>query len=133
MLSLLLGYETLRYAVVDQPHLVDAICEKVTAISVELMRVLADSAKRSVIWVSDDLGFRTGTIVSLDFLRAKILPWQTRCAEIARPKDKPYLIQYCGNIDGIIEELILYVGIDGKHSFEDAMLPVTEVMEAKRR
>jgi uroporphyrinogen decarboxylase len=68
--------------------------------------------------------------MSPDFLRRKILPWHKRCAEIARSKGKPYLLHSCGKLDEIMDDLIDDVGMDGKHSFEDAILPVAE---AKRR
>jgi uroporphyrinogen decarboxylase len=130
MLSFLLGYETLCYAVVDQPALIDAILEKVGRFYVDFTRVLADFRTSAIIWGSDDLGYRSGTLMSPEFLRAKVLPWHRRCAEIARSKGKPYLLHSCGNLNLIIEDLIADVGIDGRHSFEDAILPVTE---AKRR
>ena len=130
ILSFLLGYETLCYAVVDQPDLVDAILERVGAFYVELTRTLADFRTAAVIWGSDDLGFRTGTMMSPEFLRTKILPWHRRCAEIAHAKDKPYLLHSCGNLDGIMADLVDDVGIDARHSFEDVILPVAE---AKRR
>ncbi len=130
ILSFLLGYETLCYMVVDQPDLVDAILGKVGAFYVEFTRVLADSPRVAVIWSSDDLGFRTGTMMDPGFLRAKILPWHARCAAIAHAAGKPYLLHSCGNLDRIMDDLIGGVGIDGKHSYEDAILPVTE---AKRR
>lgn len=130
ILSFLLGYETLCYFVVDQPALIDAILEKVGAFYVDFTRALADFSRVAVIWGSDDMGFRSGTMMSPDFLRRKILPWHKRCAEIARSKSKPYLLHSCGQLDEIMNDLIDEVGIDGKHSFEDAILPVTE---AKRR
>jgi uroporphyrinogen decarboxylase len=45
---------------------------------------------------------------------------------IARSKGKPYLLHSCGKLDEIMDDLIDDVGIDGKHSFEDAILPVTQ-------
>ena len=130
ILSFLLGYESLCYAVVDQPDLVDAVLEKVGAFYVDFTRALVDFSRVAVVWGSDDLGFKTGTMMSPDFLRAKILPWHKRCADVAHAKGKPYLLHSCGNLDGIMEDLISDVGMDGKHSFEDTILPVTE---AKRR
>jgi uroporphyrinogen decarboxylase len=130
ILSFLLGYETLCYAVVDQPDLVDAILEKAGAFYVSFTRALADFTRVAVIWGSDDLGFRSGTMMSPEFLRDKILPWHKRCAEIAHAKGKPYLLHSCGKLDEIMDDLIDDVGIDAKHSFEDAILPVAE---AKRR
>jgi uroporphyrinogen decarboxylase len=126
MLSFLLGYETLCYFVVDEPALVDAILERVGIFYADFTRVLADFSKAAVIWGSDDLGFRSGTMMSPDFLRVKILPWHARCAEIARSKGKPYLLHSCGRLDAIMRDLIEDVCIDGKHSFEDAIQPVAE-------
>ncbi len=126
ILSFLLGYESLCYAVVDQPELVDAILEKAGAFYVDFTRALVDFSRVAVVWGSDDLGFRSGTMMSPDFLRGKILPWHKRCAGIAHSKGKPYLLHSCGNLDEIMEDLVSDVGIDGKHSFEDAILPVTE-------
>ncbi len=129
ILSFLLGYETLCYAVVDQPDLVDAILEKAGSFYVDFTTALVDFACVAVVWGSDDLGFRSGTMMSPAFLREKILPWHKRCAEIAHAKGKPYLLHSCGNLDEIMEDLISDVGIDGKHSFEDAILPVTQAKQ----
>ncbi len=126
ILSFLLGYETLCYAVVDMPDLVDAILGKVGAFYVDFTRLLADFPKAAVIWGSDDLGFRSGTMMSPGFLREKILPWHARCAETAHAKGKPYLLHSCGKIDAIMPDLLDTVRIDGRHSFEDAIQPVTE-------
>jgi uroporphyrinogen decarboxylase len=126
ILSFLLGYESLCYAVVDQPDLVDAILEKAGTFYVDFTRALVDFSRVAVVWGSDDLGFRTGTMMSPEFLRTKILPWHTRCAEISHAKGKPYLLHSCGNLEQIMEDLISEVRVDAKHSFEDAILPVTE-------
>jgi uroporphyrinogen decarboxylase len=126
ILSFLLGYETLCYAVVDQPDLVDAILEKAGSFYVDFTRALVDFSRVAVVWGSDDLGFRSATMMSPDFLRTKILPWHARCAQIAHEKGKPYLLHSCGNLDAIMEDLVTDVRVDAKHSFEDAILPVTE-------
>ncbi len=126
ILSFLLGYETLCYFVVDEPALVDAILEKVGTFYLDFTKALADFSRVAVIWGSDDLGFRSGTLMSPDFLRRKILPWHKQCAEIARSRGKPYLLHSCGRLGEIMDDLIDDVGITGKHSFEDSIQPVTE-------
>jgi uroporphyrinogen decarboxylase len=65
-------------------------------------------------------------MTSPEFLRERILPWHQICARIAHEHGKPYLLHSCGNLDAVMEDLIDTVGIDGKHSFEDTILPVTE-------
>jgi uroporphyrinogen decarboxylase len=42
----------------------------------------------------------------------------------------PYYIHSCGAVDEIMEDFIAMVRVDGKHSFQDNVLPVRE---AKRR
>jgi len=38
----------------------------------------------------------------------------------------PYFLHSCGNLDSIIDDLIDDIGIDGKHSFEDAIVPAED-------
>jgi uroporphyrinogen decarboxylase len=72
------------------------------------------------------MGFRTGTLVSPEALRAYCLPWQRKLAALAHGKRLPYFLHSCGNLAGIMDELIDEVKIDGKHSFEDAIIPAEE-------
>ena len=41
-------------------------------------------------------------------------------------KGLPYFVHSCGNLVEIMDDLIDEVGIDGKHSFEDAIMPINE-------
>jgi uroporphyrinogen decarboxylase len=45
---------------------------------------------------------------------------------MAHERGLPYFLHSCGNLASIMEDLITDVGIDGKHSFENAILPVQE-------
>lgn len=125
-LTWLMGYETLCMKIYDDPGLVDAICGKVGSFYKEYTRCLCDFNCVPIIWGSDDMGFRTSTMVSPDFLRQKIFPWHRVCAEIAHDSNRPYLIHACGKLDEIMPDLIDNVKIDAKHSFEDTIMPVTE-------
>jgi len=129
MVSFLMGYETFCYKMVDEPDLVDALAEKVGHFYMEYTSALCDFSCVSLVWGSDDMGFRSATLTSPQFLREKILPWHHRCAEIAHRKDRPYLLHNCGNLESIMEDLIEDVGIDAKHSFEDTIMPVTDVFK----
>ena len=126
MVTFLLGYETFCYKIIDDPELIDAILEKIGRFYVDYTRVMCDFSCVPVVWGSDDMGFRTGTLVSPDFLRQKILPWHKRCAEIAHENGRVYFLHNCGKLDEIMDDFIDDVGIDAKHSFEDTIMPVTE-------
>lgn len=126
LVTWLMGYETLCMKIYDDPSLVDAICEKVGIFYEAYTRCLCDFDCVPIIWGSDDMGFRSSTMVSPDFLRQKIFPWHKVCAEIAHDSKRPYLIHSCGKLDEIMPDLIDFVKIDAKHSFENTILPVTE-------
>ena len=126
MISFLLGYEAMCYLIHDDPALVRAVAERIGGFYVEWSRTLADFRCVPFLWGSDDMGFRTSTMVSPTFLRELVLPWHRACAEAGRARGKPYLLHACGDLSGIMEDLIREVGIAGKHSFEDGILPVTE-------
>jgi uroporphyrinogen decarboxylase len=126
MVSFLLGYERMCYLIHDDPQLVRAVAERIGQFYVHWTRTLADFRCVPLIWGSDDMGFRTSTMVSPPFLREVILPWHKACAEAGQAKGKPYLLHACGQLGEIMEDLIREVGIDAKHSFEDQILPVTE-------
>jgi uroporphyrinogen decarboxylase len=126
MVNFLQGYEQLCYNLFDAPDLVAGICEKIGQYYVKFTELICDFDCISIVWGSDDLGFRSGTMTSPDFLREQILPWHRECARIAHEHGRPYLLHSCGNLDSVMDDLIDAVGIDAKHSFEDTILPVTE-------
>ncbi len=126
----LIGYESLSYKLYDEPELVNSVFEKVGQFYIDYTKTLCDFSCIKLIWGADDMGFRTSTLFSPDLLREKVLPWHKRCAQISHENNKPYLLHACGNLEKIMNDLIDEVNIDAKHSYEDVILPVTEV---KRR
>ena len=129
-LSWLMGYETLCYSLYDQPDLVRAIADRCFEIDCEVTRRLVEFDRVKMIWGSDDMGFRTGTLIAPDDLRALVLPGHKALAEIAHEAGRLYLLHSCGNLEDIMDDLIEDVSIDAKHSFEDTIL---DVREAKQR
>jgi uroporphyrinogen decarboxylase len=69
-------------------------------------------------------------MISAQALIEKSFPWHKKMAAIAHEHGKIYLLHACGNLDEVMETLIEDVKIDGRHSFEDEIEPVTE---AKRK
>ena len=49
---------------------------------------------------------------------------------MAHVKGLPYFLHSCGNLREIMEDLIEDVGIDGKHSFENAIIPAPDFQAA---
>ena len=126
----LMGYTTLCYALVDEPDLVQAILDQVGALYRVVYERLAEMPVVGAVVISDDLGFKTQTLISPEALRRYIFPWHREFAVIAHAHDKPVIIHSCGYLDQVMDDLVDDVRIDARHSYEEVILPVTE---AKRR
>ncbi|MGO9308957.1 MAG: uroporphyrinogen decarboxylase family protein [Spirochaetia bacterium] len=126
LLSWLMGYETLCYALVDARGLVEAIAKKVDEITVRQARRFLQFDRVQALWGSVDMGFRTGLLLSPRDTRELVLSGHRRIAALAHEAGRLYLLHSCGNLADIREDLIDTVRIDGKHSWEDAIEPVTE-------
>lgn len=128
-LSMLMSYEGLCLALYDKPELVKAITDNVGELMERFYQHLLDLDKVIALFPGDDMGFRSGTLISPPDLRKYCLPWHKRFAEIAHQKGIPYFLHSCGNLESIMDDLISEVNIDGKHSFEDAIIPVQEFQQ----
>ena len=124
--SQILSYEGLSLLLYDNPGLVEAVSSRIGELICDYYRHIADLPNLLCIFQGDDMGFKTGTMIGPDDLRRYALPWHKRLAAIAHEKGLPYFLHSCGNLETIMEDLIEDVGIDAKHSFEDAILPVAE-------
>jgi len=132
-LSFLMGYETLCYALYDQRDLVAAIAEKIVELNRGVIKKFLEFERMCMIWGSDDLGFRTGTLISPQDMREFVLPGHKLMAQMSHDAGRPYLLHSCGNLTEIMDDLIDDVGIDAKHSFEDTIESVIDVKETYGR
>ena len=125
-MDMLVGFESLSMMMYDQPDLLKAIFDKVQNIIVESYKRILPMDKIAGFFQGDDMGFRTGTLFSPDFLKQYSLPGHKIVADLVHAQDKVYFLHSCGNIYGIMDYLIDEVGIDAKQSYEDVILPVEE-------
>jgi uroporphyrinogen decarboxylase len=126
----LMGYETLCYALYDQRDLVTAISEKLIWMYDIIVQRILQFDRVKIIWGSDDMGFKTGTLISPKDTRTFVLPGHKRIAEFSHQAGRPYLLHACGNLTTIMPDLMDDVKIDARHSFEDT---IETVVEAKRK
>ena len=120
----LMGYETFALSIFDQPDLVEAMFQKIEEICVPLSQSLVQMDRVIALWMGDDMGFKTGTMIAPNHLRRLVFPIQKRITSIAHEQGMPFLLHSCGNLEAVMDDLIDDVGIDAKHSFEDVIEPV---------
>jgi uroporphyrinogen decarboxylase len=126
----LMGYETLCYALYEQRDLVQAIMDRLMDIYQASIRLMLQFDRVKIVWGSDDMGFKTGTLVSPTDLRQFVLPGHKEMARLAHEAGRPYLLHSCGQLEAIMEDLVADVKIDARHSFEDT---IEDVVTAKQR
>ncbi len=126
VMNVLVGYEPLAFMLYEQPDLAEAIFSKVGEILYAMSERVVGLPKVAGFFQGDDMGYKSGTLISPDHLRQYVLPWHKKVASLAHDNNLTYILHTCGNVEAIMEDLIDDVRIDAKHSFEDKIQPVTE-------
>lgn len=124
--NLFFGIETLSFLSADEPELVRAVFDKLSDIKYRFTEQVIGLPNVIGIWEHDDMGHKTSTMVSPDFLREYVLGHHKKMAALAHSHGKIYAMHSCGNMYSLMDELIDDIKIDAKHSFEECILPVTE-------
>jgi len=128
-LSQIMSYEGLCLALMEEPKLVQALSDKLGSLFTPFYEHLLSLDRVIAIFQGDDMGFRSQTLIGPGHLRQFVLPWHKQFARMAHESGRPYFLHSCGNLERIYDDLIEDVRIDGKHSFEDAILPVENFQE----
>ena len=124
----IVGYERLCYLLADDPALVQGIFAGVGSRLVEFYQRVAVHPAVGACISNDDWGFKTGTMFSPLQMRKYVFPWHRQIVEVVHEAGKPVILHSCGHFERIIDDMV-EIGIDGRHSYEDNILPVEEAYE----
>jgi uroporphyrinogen decarboxylase len=122
----LIGYEAMALMVFDEPELLGAVFDKVRQAILDVYKKVAGIDKVAGFFQGDDMGYKTGLLMSPDFLRQYVFPGHKEASQLAHSANKIYMLHSCGQLEKIMDELIDDVKIDAKHSYEDVIIPVDE-------
>ncbi len=126
----LLGYNGLFQLIYDDPQLVEDVFDRWGRIVFAYYESVIGLEGVGGIFHADDMGFRSSTLISPADLRRLLFPWLTRYAALAHAHGKVFFLHSCGNLykksPSVMDNLIDAVKIDGFHSFQDVILPITE-------
>ncbi len=124
----LMGYSAFALALYDDPDLVEALVDKIARLYIPIADTVLDMDCVGGLFIGDDMGFKTATMISPAHLRQHVFPYHRQLATMAHARDKLYILHACGNLEVVMEDLIEHVRIDAKHSFEDVIMPVSYLM-----
>ncbi|MBI9104522.1 MAG: hypothetical protein JEY99_19055 [Spirochaetales bacterium] len=122
----ILGFDNMCYLLYDDPELLEDVFTRVGGILLEYYKTILDYDCIGAVIVNDDWGFATQTMLSTEMMRKYVVPWHKRIAEITHKAGKKTIMHSCGQLELIMDDVIDDIKHDGKHSYEDKILPVEE-------
>jgi len=127
--TFLMGFDNLCFAIADDPDFAQAVFDAVGSRLVRYYEICAPKATVGALISNDDWGHKTQTMLSLADMRKYVFPWHQRIVETIHAAGKPAILHSCGNLERVMDEIIDDMGYDGKHSYEDTIMPVEEAYE----
>jgi uroporphyrinogen decarboxylase len=125
----LVGYDNLCLMIYDNPDLVQAIFDRVGEGLLKYYEIALEYDTVGLLMSNDDWGFKTQTFLSPADMKKYIFPWHKKYVELAHKHKIPAALHSCGYFNDVMEDTINYIGFDGKHSYEDTILPVEDSYE----
>jgi len=125
----LVGYENLCLMLYDNPALVGAIADRLGELALEHLRLGLQHDFIGFVLQCDDWGFKTQVLLPPDVMREHVIPWHKRIADTVHALRRPLILHSCGRIEVVMGDVVDVIGYDGKHSFEDEIIPIEDYYE----
>jgi uroporphyrinogen decarboxylase len=125
----LMGFDNLCYRLYDDLQLVEDVFEQVGSRLVQYYKKAVQYDCVGACLANDDWGFVSNTLISTDALRRFVFPWYKQIVDISHAAEKPVILHSCGYFENIVEDIIEDMHFDGRHSYEDNIMPVEEAYE----
>ncbi|MDR0472217.1 MAG: hypothetical protein LBH43_00860 [Treponema sp.] len=126
---MLTGYDNLCLMLYDSPDLVSAVFDNVGKRILKYYELALEYDTAGLLMSNDDWGFKTQTFLSPDDMKKYVFPWHKKFVELAHRKGIPAALHSCGYFNDMADAVIDDIGFDGKHSYEDTILPVEDAYE----
>ncbi len=124
-------YTELAYLEIDDPDMFASIWQKVgDAIHKVWIEFLGEYSEILAVGrFGDDLGFKSAPLLSPQVIRTHVLPQYKKIVKEVQSRNIPFLLHSCGCIFDVMDDIIDDVGINAKHSNEDAIAPFQRWVE----
>ena len=125
----IMGYDNLCTQIYENPQLVSDVSENVGKRLVRYYKMAAEYDVIGAAFGNDDWGFNTQTMLSPKHMREYIFPWHKKIVEAVHSRNKPCILHSCGNPEEVINDVADDIKYDGRHSYEDVIIPVEDFYE----
>ncbi len=125
----LVGYEATCYLTIDNPKLASDIF---AAVGTRLVRHYQIAGRYDTVGAmisNDDWGFKSQPMLSPSAMREFVFPWHRKIVQTIHDAGRPAILHSCGNLTEVMDDIIDDLKYDGKHSYEDTILPVEQAYD----
>jgi uroporphyrinogen decarboxylase len=125
----IMGFDNLCMQIYENPQLVGDIAENVGKRLVRYYEMATEYSIIGAAFGNDDWGFNTQTMLSPKHMKEYIFPWHKKIVEAVHSRNKPCILHSCGNPSEVMDCVIGDMKYDGRHSYEDNIIPVEDFYE----
>jgi len=113
----LMGFETFCINLHRDIKLIEEMFKKVGSIIFNVYEKLSKYSVIGGLWISDDIAYNSGPMISPRIYRKFLFPWWEAIADLCQQRDIPLLLHSDGNLYALIEDLIK-IGINALHPIQ---------------
>jgi len=123
-----MGLQPFCIGLYDNPDLIALLFEKAGNLVRQCVERMLQYDWVGAIWITDDLAYKSGPIISPAMLRKYCFPWYKKYADLVHAAGRPILLHSCGNIKPLFDDII-ETGFDALHPLEANCV---DIYEAKK-
>lgn len=123
------GYENLCLLLYDDPSVVDDVFNQVGRRMYQYYEGLIDYDEVGAIICNDDWGFNSQTMLPPKLMRKLVFPWYQKIVALAHAHGKYAILHSCGYFESVIDDIVDVMKFDGRHSYEDKIMPVEKAYD----
>ncbi len=121
-----MGLQNFCYALYDNPKVVEALFEIIGTAYVEIAKKMVKMPRLGACFMSDDLAYTEGLIVSPKVYRKYVFPWYKRIGEILDNAGIPFIFHSDGKLWDVLDDLA-DCGVKGLHPIEPQAMDIVEI------
>jgi uroporphyrinogen decarboxylase len=121
-----MGLQNFSYALFDDPAVIEAMFEIIGSSYVAIARRLVQAPRLGAVFMSDDLAYTEGLLVSPAVYRKYVFPWYRKIGEVLADAGLPFIFHSDGNIEEVLPDLA-DCGVRGIHPLDPQAMDIKDI------
>ena len=126
---MIMGFETFALKLIEDPELVRAVVNNVGTFMLNLVENVAEIEGIGAIWHSDDIAYKTSTMLAPSAYRELTFPWYRKIVATAKKKDLPAIYHSDGYLWEVMDDLV-DIGFNAIHPIEPLGMDINDLHAA---